>query len=83
MVSAVMPSIVLQVTNPISNIEQGAEAFGQVVSLGDPIAIAMLVLGALLTAFAMAVMGYLTVGAIFSGIGRIIAREPPREGGAH
>ncbi|WP_435344622.1 hypothetical protein [Haloarchaeobius sp. HRN-SO-5] len=83
MTSVEIPSIVLQATDPVSNVTDVVEAFGQVVSNGDPLSILLLVVGGLLTAAALGAFGALTIGAVLSGIGRLISQEPPREGRAH
>jgi hypothetical protein len=83
MSSIAMQSIVMQATDPISNVEQMVEAFGQVVSYGDPLSIVAFVVGAVLTGIAVGSFGLLTLGAVFSDVGRLVSQEPPREGGTH
>lgn len=71
-------TVVLQV-DPVANVEQLIEGFGQVVTSGDPFSIVLLVVGAVLTGLAAGGFGLLAAGGVLSGLVRVLSREPPRE----
>jgi urea transporter len=70
-------TVVLQ-TDPVANVEQLIEGFGQVAANGDPLSIALLVIGAVLTGIAAGGFGLLAAGGLLSGLARALSREPPR-----
>lgn len=71
-------TVVLQI-DPVANVEQLIEGFGQVAANGDPLSIALLVVGAVLTGLAAGAFGLLAAGGLLSGFVRSLTREPPRE----
>ncbi|MFD1644169.1 hypothetical protein [Haloarchaeobius litoreus] len=70
-------TVALQV-DPVANVEQLIEGFGQVAANGDPLSIALLVVGAVLTGLAVGAFGVLAAGGLLSGLARSLSREPPR-----
>ncbi|MFC4406509.1 hypothetical protein [Haloarchaeobius iranensis] len=70
-------TVALQV-DPVANVEQLVEGFGQVVANGDPLSIALLVVGGVLTGLAAGGFGLLAAGSVLSGLARSFSREPPR-----
>ena len=65
-------------TDPVANVEQLIEGFGQVVANGDPLSIALLIIGGVLTGLAAGAFGLLAAGGLLSGFARSLTREPPR-----
>lgn len=70
--------VVLQ-TDPVGNVEQLVEGFGQVAANGDPLSILLLIVGAVLTGLATGAFGLLAAGSVLSGLARSFSRQPPRE----